>query len=353
MPNREASHVTEQTGRCAVALPDGVAASAAAGGEWVRLMPVGRIDAADGRKWVNDDPDAVVEASRPASVDMVVDFDHQSEYTKNGTPAPAAGWIRDLKHEAGFIWGLVEWTRAAMERLADRQYRYISPVFRAPGGAVKKILRAGLTNTPAIHELPAVASNQENNVSDFIEAVAAALGQEADSTATQVVDALKRRLAESERRLELLAAATEVLGLSGDTTVADIEKAAADLRRPDPARYVDRAAFDDVNGRLGALEKASTENKARAAVDKAMADRKVTPAMEPWALELATKNPEAFAEFCAKQPAVIAQAGAPAGQPPAAGGSLTAEDLAVCKAMGLDVETFKAARAAETGQEAA
>lgn len=79
---------------------------------------------------------------------------------KNGQPAPAAGWIKQLESRGDGLWGLIEWTAKASAHLAAKEYRYLSPVFNfTPSGEVTRVLRAALTNNPAL-ELTALASAQ-------------------------------------------------------------------------------------------------------------------------------------------------------------------------------------------------
>src|ERR1700682_3111858 len=78
---------------------------------------------------------------------------------REGRPAPAAGWIRELQVRAGALWGRVEWTVRAADSIVAREYRYVSPVFQfdPATGSVTRLLRAGLTNNPNLH-LTAIAA---------------------------------------------------------------------------------------------------------------------------------------------------------------------------------------------------
>ena len=62
----------------------------------------------------------VIDAFAQASVDLPVDYEHQSD--KPGVamagPVPAAGWIKELKADALGLWGRVEWTAQARELIA-------------------------------------------------------------------------------------------------------------------------------------------------------------------------------------------------------------------------------------------
>jgi phage I-like protein len=131
--------------------------------EWVELIPAGKFSAVDGRgPFENEDPDSIVAASiaKMPQVGLVVDYDHSTDLAApEGRPAPAAGWLKQFKVEHGAIFARIEWTRDAAEAVKEKKYRYVSPVFEhSKDGKIERILRAGLTNNPALINLPALAS---------------------------------------------------------------------------------------------------------------------------------------------------------------------------------------------------
>jgi len=131
--------------------------------EWIELLTAGRFSAVDGRgPFDNADPDSIVEASvaRMPEVGLVLDYDHSTDLAApEGRPSIAAGWIKQFKVENGAILARIEWTAKAAEALKAKEYRYISPVFEhGKDGKVSRILRAALTNNPALTELPAIAA---------------------------------------------------------------------------------------------------------------------------------------------------------------------------------------------------
>src|SRR5215469_10919079 len=134
--------------------------------EWIELIPAGKFSAVDGRgPFENEDPDSIVAASidRMPQVGLVLDYDHSTDLAApEGRPSIAAGWIKQFKVERGAIFARIEWTVKAAEALRAKEYRYISPVFEhAKDGKVERILRAALTNNPALINLPAIASAQK------------------------------------------------------------------------------------------------------------------------------------------------------------------------------------------------
>jgi hypothetical protein len=106
-------------------------------------------------------------------VDLPIDYNHAS--LTDFHDAPAAGWITALQIDrpeavalaskpesmAG-VWLQPEWTPEGLRRIRDREYRYMSAVIRrdrSTGEVLPEILGAGLTNSPAIHGLQAVAAS--------------------------------------------------------------------------------------------------------------------------------------------------------------------------------------------------
>ncbi len=59
-----------------------------------------------------------------------MDCEHQNEKpeAKLKGPVPAAGWIKERRSDETGIWGRVEWTAAAHEMIARKEYRTLSPV---------------------------------------------------------------------------------------------------------------------------------------------------------------------------------------------------------------------------------
>ncbi len=129
---------------------------------WVHILPRGRFQTNDGRgPYTLNDPQAIITNTLlyHGKLDIPVDYDHQLLWTRdNGKPALAAGWVKELAVRPDGIWGRVEWTDAAAARIAAKEYRYISPVFRYDTSMnVQKIESVALVNNPAL-VLTAIAS---------------------------------------------------------------------------------------------------------------------------------------------------------------------------------------------------
>ena len=355
----------------------------------VLLLPAGDIPTRphDGRApWRNADADAVVAATRELSLDLPIDYEHQTERSaQNGQAAPAAGWIKRVFARDGAVWGAVEWTERAAAMIAAKEYRFISPTFISAKAtrAVHRLTGAGLTNDPALYMRALAQANPEDHEEDQmdLEKLRKALGlpDDADEKAilaaataaagaqtafAGVVKALG--LAEDTAAASAAAAAgalvtglkavAKALGLAEDAEGSAIEaaateaKAAASASAPDPAAFVPRSEFDRVSERLTALETTGAEDKATSAVAKAMRAGKLAPANRDWALAYAKKDPGGFADFVKDAPAVVAPGRRAMPAPSSGGDTLTEDELAVCRATGLSEKDFIASRKALAGE---
>lgn len=131
---------------CDVPLPPGSAP------EWVHLLPGdGTVTGRDGRSWQLLDPSGLVLAFQSGGVDLPVDYEHQNDNpeAKAKGPIPAAGWIKELRADAGGVWGRVEWTATAAAMIASKEYRYLSPsfLFHPKTRQIVQLKGAGLVHT--------------------------------------------------------------------------------------------------------------------------------------------------------------------------------------------------------------
>jgi hypothetical protein len=210
---------------------------AAATGQWVQLLPWGVVRTLDGREFVFDEQAAaaVMAAWDARFGDLAVDYDHQS-LNPLAPRAPAAGWIVELEVRAPAegeeptaehgLWGMVEWTPAAQQHLAQKEYRYISPVVYVDDEwRVEELVGAALTNSPAIDGMAAAASRRLREPSETggeemneehvsVEEYRAAV--ERAEAAQRELDALRERL----RQLEEERALSEVAPLATEEQLA-------------------------------------------------------------------------------------------------------------------------------------
>lgn len=319
----------------------------------IELMPVGPIVLNDQRGAVAtlSNAEAVIARSLAKATGNVlpIDFAHGMD-GRSGADPRAAGWITGLSVEGDRIMADVEWTPAGEEAVRGKIFRFISPTFTADEGSkqVDRILRAGLTNNPALPELAKVASQQEtDDMPKWLETLAAKLGMPEETDETKIMAAAEAAVEQAGRAAGIVTAA----GLDGELTETAATAITARLTvgsegsDPDPAKFVTMAAFQDVSAQLAALQKTVSGDRASAVVAAAMSDGKVSPALEPWAKSYAEKDLEGFRTWLASAPVIVdGQAQVAAGDPPEDTGKLTKEEKAVCAASGISEEAFLATK---------
>lgn len=173
--------------------------------EWVPLIPVGTFTGRDGRTWHNNQPDNVIQLTTASNREQPLDWEHSTEIKRpKGEEAPAAGWFSEYRIKDGHIEGRLEFTPRGLQSVQNREYRYLSPVFRYDNaGNVYDIRSAGLTNRhnlllPALnHENPdaSLTTDQESTDMDLtalLAALATALNTEITSP-EQALDAVKKQ----------------------------------------------------------------------------------------------------------------------------------------------------------------
>ncbi len=243
--------------------------------DWVHLLPLGEIKGRDGREFLLESPQVVVEAFNTAAVDLAVDYEHQSAKPAVG-PVPAAGWIKELVATATGIWGRVEWTAKARQMIGAKEYRYVSPEieYRQENRQITRLRAAGMVHRPNLH-LTALAAQEDNmhanpdtdddKSSTFIERFAVALGLPPQADA--------------------------------DTILAALEKLLTRAQSPDPKKFVPVEAMAELLADRNARVATFTEETATRKVDDAFKRGYLTAAMKPWATALCRDDPAAFDEF--------------------------------------------------------
>lgn len=302
--------------------------------DWIQLTPVGpRLQGMDGRVWTMEDADVVVATCRDLmreGREIPIDFDHATHVKgARGEYAPAVGFIKEVEARDGAIWGRVEWNDAGRDALASRSYRFISPGFdfNKLTGAVRRIVSAGLTNLPNF-TMPALNREGENEETEMDAAVLQALGLKEGASAADAVIAITKLRTDAETALNRAA-------------------------NPDPAQFVPRADYELATNRVSELEaEAETRREAEivAAVDAAIEAGKIAPASRGYHLATCRTDGglEQFAAYIKAAPVIVSDKSAPKdADPKTQSDQLTGDELAMCRAWGMDPKDFKAARKAE------
>ncbi|HUX30629.1 MAG TPA: phage protease [Thiobacillus sp.] len=212
------------------ALPEGRATSAQADDagdgsrravvpERVTIVPWGRVTSTAGEFVVDEEAARLtLEAFAAHGTDLPIDYEHQSLGGRWSSPtgqAPAAGWIKKLEVVAGVgIVACVEWTASSRRQVADRQYRYLSPVamVRKRDRRLVALHSVGLTNKPAIVGAEPIVNSrsaradtdrqsEEIGMQEQIESLRAVLQLDEQAESPQVLAAAAERIEQLEQRL--------------------------------------------------------------------------------------------------------------------------------------------------------
>ncbi|MFQ5429227.1 MAG: phage protease [Phycisphaerae bacterium] len=248
----------------------------------ILIVPAGEVRTASGAFLVDDEAmAAAVAAFERHGTDLPIDYEHQTlggPYSSPTGQAPAAGWITALRQvrpgdeatddrgeplEPG-LWADVSWTAEAREKLASKQYRYISPValVRRADRRLVGIHSVALTNKPAIVGIRPVVNGQS-----------AAAAPPAEDPSPGVPEGFT------------LTALREVLAV--DDTAEDSVVVAAAVER------------------IHTLARAEASRQASERVAAAVTTGKLTAAQREWALSLARRDPDEFDRWLATAPVVV------------------------------------------------
>jgi phage I-like protein len=330
--------------------------------EWIRLLPLGKVELADHREPFTVDAKSlksIVTAFRSRGIDLVIDYEHQS---LNGERAPAAGWIKDLEARGDGLWARVDWTEQARTYLAQREYRYFSPVLRLDPETRRPIalMHVGLTNVPAINHLPPLVARWggETQAGEKLELLDLALGtprmaMESAKEKSKMVETLKALLglkSDTEesavfgKALEAFRELGLALDLPDDATVAQL-RGAMEAHKASAARLA--KAEEEVQALKGCLVEETTARF----VEEALKAGKVSPAQRGWALEYCRRDPEGFRTYTERAPKLV-----PTGEefhlkkePFDEEHGLADDELAVCRSLNISAEAYLKAKGQVSG----
>ncbi|MET3999661.1 phage protease [Marinobacterium sp. MBR-109] len=343
-----------------------------------RLIPAGRFEAPRGAlsgagPWFLSESNAraIMAGASARSTDIVIDYEHQTLLAEqNGKPAPASGWIdpRSLEWRDDGLYGRVRWTAAAKKSITPGpdgeppEYLYLSPVFPydAETGEVLDLLHVALTNTPAIDT--AVATLAAARMAAARSATTTAKPEDTDVKREDLIQMLGLEPVTTDKQIEQALAALkagaaqtnklrETLQLADD---ADPVAAVAALKagtKPDMSQYVPRAVFDETNQQLAALKAGSETAELDTLIETGLQDGRIAgKATADW---LRTQGLAACRAHMKDAPALPAfqeqQKGRVDTEKDKGQGKdgLSAEELAVCKSMGLTPEAYRKANPVE------
>lgn len=311
----------------------------------IKILPLGQVTSTKGDFEVDDEScENIIRQFKTRKLDLVIDYEHQTLKNKQ---APAAGWIKDLYKGTDALMAVVEWTAKAKEYLANKEYRYLSPVVLARKSDNKAVvLHSGaLTNTPAIDGMFAIVNS--NNLEDLIEEefedekgenimelakLIKLLGLPEGTTEDEVTKKLSEIMAKcaevEENKVVANKTVLELLGLGDNARTEDVTAEIMSFKTGGAA----------VASRLAELEQESKERKAGELVTLALKDGKISADQKDWALKYAMSDAAGFQLFASKAPAVV-----PVGKMAYAADPVknTDVDMVVCRNIGVSRDDIK------------
>lgn len=298
--------------------------------DWIQLTPAGpSLEGRDGRKWSLSNPETVVQAFRENGADLPVDFEHSTqEKGAKGEPAPAIGWLTEMEARNNALWGKIEWLDAGRDAVASRAYRYSSPVFNfsRATGELSRITSVGLTNQPNF-QLTALNREGEQEDKPMNKDALEALGLKEGASESDVLTAinkLKTDEAQARNRAE----------------------------QPDPAKFVPKADYDLAQNRIRQFETEDGTRKEEAvtsAVDAAIEAGKIAPASRDYHLAACREDGglERFGKLVEASPVIAGSSGLDTKDPNKTTTSLSDEEKAACRALGMSETDYAEAKAKE------
>jgi len=263
---------------------------------WLHLLPAGEFTGADGRgPYVLKDPAAVMKASL-ARGKIVLDECHSTDLAApRGSPAPARGWIVEMKMEADGIWGRVELNRAGKALWDDKAYRGISPVItvtKSSPAEVRTIARASFTNDPnlTLHSL-----HQKADTMPFPEALLTRLGLKADADEAAVSAAIGKALDQVETHSKTIASLATAAGAKADAKPDELIVHLQSVVKTAEAAGDSKKLAETVvtlQSQLDTLRADNAKDKATAYVDGAIRDGKPIKALRDHYISRHAKDPE-------------------------------------------------------------
>lgn len=320
--------------------------------ETITVLPLGHVKSSKGDFDVDRESyEMMKQQIADRGVDLVVDYEHQ---TLTGDQAPAAGWVKELICSDDCIKARVEWTPAAAQYLANKEYRYLSPVVtvRKKDGKAIGLHSLALTNTPAIEHMAAIVNSstfkEDTHTMDVMQQIAQLLGLEDGASEDEIIEAIKKTLGDLQQLKEGCAggaakpddnkvvankAVCELLGLKSGAPTEDVTAKIMLLKGGN---------IDGVNvlEQLEQLKKESAERKANDAVTIALKSGKITPAMKEWAITYALSDPTGFAAFTEKAPQAVPMSEIVT-ETPLKQDAVDESTALVCKQLGISTDDIK------------
>ena len=288
-----------------------------------QVLPFGKVEI-EGEEdaFVDDEAmDSIIAEFERRGNDMVIDYEHQ---TLTGKEAPAAGWLKKLvkKGQKG-LWAVVEWTEKARQYLANKEYRYFSPVFwmRKADRKIVSIDNIALTNFPKINSLHPVTAKMNSDFNNLkndpahgergqkegmmLEKLKKLFGLAEDADEAKVVETVEAVVAKNKElektagdKIEVVACKEilEALSLKEDSSKEEAIKVIGGMKATD-------TAAQDLSQQVATLTTEIAKMKQEDLVALALKEGKTSPdELEKWGTDLALKDPAKFEAIVLSRP---------------------------------------------------
>ncbi|RFB91773.1 hypothetical protein B5K08_15865 [Rhizobium leguminosarum bv. trifolii] len=313
--------------------------------EWLHLLPAGEFKGVDGRgPYAAPDMDALIATFNREGHKLAVDENHSTDLAaKQGHAAPARGWIVELQKRADGLFGRVEWTPEGERMVAAKEYGFLSPVFLHSATKpfkVAKLLRVSLTNDPNLSDLKSLHSTEENAMLEQLRKMLN-LPETADEAA--VMAALTAAHTQQTAAAALMARIAEAAGVATDTA-PDALVTAIQSRGKVSATDAENAELKtqlvSMQAQLTTLATTTAQDKATTAIDGAIKDGKIVPALRDHMISRHMKNPAEVESEIKLMPSLNAGGLGTRKQPGAEDVAMTAEDDKLIAMMGIDPKAY-------------
>lgn len=330
----------------------------------VHLLPVGEFVGRDGRPgngltWKLSEAQGTALAARlnarHASVQFNLDYEHQALLSdQNGQPAPASGWAKTFEWRAGQgLYALnVQWTAKAQQMIEACEYKYISPVivYDKVTGVIGNVLNASLVNIPSLDLNPVAQERVARLNASFSDASISNPTEQ--STMNEVLKALLKALGLPETEATTVDQATSAVAkLKADADKAaglDTEIAALKAGgNPDPSKWVPLDKFSELNDQVAKLSAVNVDREVEDLLTGARVLGKCSAVVEDVWREVGKANIAQLKALIEKTPAIpalagLSQTGGKQLEKSGSDAAATADELAMCKNLGMTLEEFRA-----------
>ena len=297
--------------------------------EWVQLIPAGEMQGSDKRRFINSNPQQILDFKLSSNRHIPLDIEHATEIKGPvGEPAPAQGWFEQLEIRNGEVWGKLNANEDGLALLSKQNYRYISPAFyHDANGHITAISSVGLTNKPNLdlvalnhQQHPQHSPQQENQPMPLALAIANALSLNSE-TATEADAVTAIQKLQSDHELALNRSSKVDL-----TKFVPIDTHQVALNRAETAE----TSLNEIN-----------EEKIEGLVDAAVEAGKVAPKDKTMYVALchSQSGREQFESFVKSAPSIVSDKQT---KTPKAEGETTLEEheLAMCRSLQISEADF-------------